>query len=168
MVAPEAAAPDIPEAEVLRQRVLSIRSRIANAARKASRLPDAVGILLATKTQSAPAIRLAQDILADAGGHRPRLGENRSREGCDKAGSAGLRDARWSMIGHVQSNKVEEVLAFATEVQSLDRISLAVALDKKLQAAGRSLDVLVQVKTAREDSKFGLVALSPSLPGQEP
>src|SRR3546814_11008155 len=60
------------------------------------------------------------------------------------------------MIGHLQTNKAKDVARMASEVQSLDRMELAVALDKRLQQEGRSIDALVQVKTSTEPSKYGL------------
>src|SRR5690606_893899 len=48
------------------------------------------------------------------------------------------------------------VARYATEIQSLDRLSLATALERRLQAEGRSLDALVQLKTSSEPSKYGL------------
>ena len=84
------------------------------------------------------------------------LGENKVQEGLKKAEELSGEAIRWSMIGHLQSNKVKDVLRFADEVQSLDRLSLAAALEKRLQSLGRSLDVLVQVNTSNEASKYGL------------
>src|SRR3546814_13879399 len=63
---------------------------------------------------------------------------------------------RWSMIGHLQTNKVKDVLRFASEVQSLDRLSLAQALEQRLQVLWRRIDVLVQVTTSGEASKYGI------------
>ncbi len=148
------------DAAGLRHRLISVYARIeaAAAAARAGRAPGAVKMLLATKTQAAATVRLAYDTLLELGMSGPRFGENRSREGRDKAAALDLPGAAWSMIGHVQSNKADEVLAFASEVQSLDRMSLAVALERRLQREGRSIDVLVQVKTAGESSKFGLAA----------
>ena len=60
------------------------------------------------------------------------------------------------MIGHLQTNKVKDVARLATEVQSLDRLELAEALHRRLQLEGRAIDVLVQVKTSSEESKYGL------------
>lgn len=60
------------------------------------------------------------------------------------------------MIGHLQTNKVKDVLDFAVEIQSLDRLRLAAALDRRLQQLGRGLDVLVQVNTSGEATKYGL------------
>ncbi|SDR59705.1 hypothetical protein SAMN05519103_06501 [Rhizobiales bacterium GAS113] len=137
-------------------RLRVIRSRIAEAALTAGRQPGDVNILLATKTQAVRVVGLACQALVEMGLAPLRLGENRSREGRDKAAELGLPDIRWSMIGHVQTNKVGEVLEFATEVQSLDRLSLAAALERQLQRRGQMLDVLVQVNTSGEASKFGL------------
>ncbi len=75
-----------------------------------------------------------------------------------KAADLDLPGAAWTMIGHVQGNKVEDVLAFTCEVQSLDRLSLARALERGFQAQGRGMDMLIQVQTADEASKFGLAA----------
>ena len=137
-------------------RLRAIRQRIAEAAAAAGRQAGDVGIMLATKTQDVRAIGSACEALGEMGLAPPRLGENRSREGRDKAAALNLPEIAWSMIGHVQTNKVGEVLAFATEVQSLDRLSLADALERQLQRRGRGLDVLVQVNTSGEMSKFGL------------
>ena len=60
------------------------------------------------------------------------------------------------MIGHLQSNKAKLVAEFASEFQGLDSLPLAAELERRLQAAGRRLDVLIQVNSSGEDSKFGL------------
>jgi pyridoxal phosphate enzyme (YggS family) len=59
------------------------------------------------------------------------------------------------VIGNLQTNKAKFVAQFATEFQALDRIKVAEALDRRLQAEGRGLDVFVQVNTSGEESKFG-------------
>lgn len=65
-------------------------------------------------------------------------------------------DVSWSIIGHLQTNKAKDVAAFADEFHALDRGRVAEALDRRLQSAGRGLDVYVQVNTSGEASKFGL------------
>jgi pyridoxal phosphate enzyme (YggS family) len=60
------------------------------------------------------------------------------------------------VIGHLQTNKAKVVARFASEVQALDSLRVAEALDRRLQAEGRSLDVYVQVNTSGEASKYGL------------
>jgi hypothetical protein len=140
----------------LQERLAETRARIDDAARRAGRDGAEVRLILATKTQTAERVRTALKAAADLGLEPPRLGENRAREGRDKAAVLGATTAAWSMIGHVQSNKVDDVLAFASEVQSLDRLSLAMVLEKRLQRDNRAIDVLVQVNTSGEASKFGL------------
>ena len=68
-----------------------------------------------------------------------------------------LADLRWSVIGHLQTNKAKMVARFAAEFQALDSLRVAEALDRRLQIEGRSLDVFVQVNTSGEASKYGLV-----------
>lgn len=127
-----------------------LHDRIAAAAARSGRTADAVRLVLVTKTVSAERVREA----IRAG--QTDLGENKVQEGGKKAEALAAEPVRWSMIGHLQSNKVKDVLKFAAEVQSLDRLSLAAALDKRLQFLGQSLDVLVQVNTSNEASKYGL------------
>jgi hypothetical protein len=86
-----------------------------------------------------------------------RFGENKVQEAHDKWEK--LRDVEgveWAVIGHLQRNKARLVAEFATEFQALDSLRLAKELDKRLQAEGRRLDVLVQVNSSGEESKFGL------------
>ncbi|SHO61149.1 hypothetical protein SAMN02745172_00627 [Pseudoxanthobacter soli DSM 19599] len=127
-----------------------VRERIAEAAVRSGRAPDAVRLVLVTKTVEPS--RILEAVRAG----QADLGENKVQEGGRKADALAGEPVRWSMIGHLQSNKVKDVLRFADEVQSLDRRSLATALDKRLQSVGRGLDVLVQVNTSGEASKFGL------------
>ena len=67
-----------------------------------------------------------------------------------------LGDLKWSIIGHLQTNKAKLVARFAAEFQALDSLRVAEALDRRLQAEGRALDVFVQVNTSGEASKYGL------------
>jgi pyridoxal phosphate enzyme (YggS family) len=127
-----------------------IRRRVDEACRAAGRDPAEVDVLPVSKTFGPELIRA----LAALGPHR--FGENKVQEIRDK--SAPLADCGidWVMIGHLQTNKAKDVARLASEVQSLDRLELAEALDRRLQHEGRALDVLVQVKTSPEPSKYGL------------
>lgn len=126
------------------------RSRIAGAAQRSGRAADAVRLVLVTKTVA------PERILEAVREGQTDLGENKVQEGQKKAAALAGEPVRWSMIGHLQSNKVRHVLEFASEVQSVDRLSLAIELEKRLQTLGKSLDVLVQVNTSGEASKYGL------------
>ncbi|MGB4135672.1 MAG: YggS family pyridoxal phosphate-dependent enzyme [Microbacterium sp.] len=127
-----------------------VRANIAAAAERAGREASEVRLLSVSKT--VPEERLLLAIEAGA----TDLGENKVQEAERKAGNLTGQDLRWSVIGHLQTNKAKNVVAFADEFQALDSIRLADALDRRLQAAGRPLDVFVQVNTSAEESKFGL------------
>jgi PLP dependent protein len=128
----------------------AVRSRVDEACRAAGRDPAEVAILPVSKTFGADAIRAAMSL-----GLR-RFGENKVQEVRDKAAVLAGEGIEWVVIGHLQTNKAKDVARLAHEVQSLDRLDLAEALHHRLQLEGRCLDVLVQVKTAREESKTGL------------
>src|SRR5699024_9128275 len=63
---------------------------------------------------------------------------------------------RWSVIGNLQTNKAKYVARFADEFQSLDRLRVAEALERRLEKEDRTMDVFVQVNTSNEDSKYGV------------
>lgn len=129
--------------------VARVQQRIAAAARDAGRDPGSVDLLPVSKT--VPADRLRHAIAA--GLHR--FGENRVQEAREKAVALADENLDWVVIGHLQTNKARYVARFASEVQSIDRLKVAHALDARLQAEGRGLDVLIQVNTSGEASKYG-------------
>jgi pyridoxal phosphate enzyme (YggS family) len=127
-----------------------VHGRIENACKLSGRNISDIQLLLATKTVPANKIRIA----IEAG--ETLIGENKMQELRDKdSGLKGLNIER-HFIGHLQSNKIKDVLKYVTCIQSLDRISLAEELNKQLQNQGRNLDVFIQVNTSYEESKFGL------------
>ena len=84
------------------------------------------------------------------------LGENKVQEARQKSDELSDLDVTWSVIGHLQANKAKTVAGFAHEFQALDSLRVADALERHLEAAGRLLDVFVQVNTSGEDSKYGI------------
>lgn len=133
-----------------RHNLASVESRIADAARRAGRAPEDVTLLPVSKTVPTDRVRVAIQ-----SGMR-RLGENKVQEAVRKNGETADLDVSWSIIGHLQTNKARDVASFAAEFQALDRLKVAEALDRRLRAVGRTLDVFVQVNTSAEDSKFGM------------
>jgi pyridoxal phosphate enzyme (YggS family) len=127
-----------------------INHRVADACRAAGRDPAEVNILPVSKTFGPEVIRAAVGL-----GLR-RFGENKVQEIRDKSVPLADCGIDWVMIGHLQTNKAKDVARLASEVQSLDRPELAAALHRRLQLEGRVIDVLVQVKTSHEPSKYGL------------
>lgn len=136
-------------AEEFRLNLDAVLARI-DAARARSSRADDVRLLPVSKT--VPAERIRHAIEAGA----LWLGENKVQEAHRKWGELTDTAVKWSVIGHLQTNKAKLVAEFASEFQALDSLRVAEALDRRLQASGRSLDVFVQVNTSGEDSKFGL------------
>ena len=132
----------------------AVRVRVDEACRAAGRDPAEVNVLPVSKTFGPDVVRAALAL----GLHR--FGENKVQEIREKAAALAGEAIDWVVIGHLQTNKAKDVARLASEVQSLDRLELADALHRRLEAENRTLDVLVQVKTAREETKHGL-------PGEE-
>ncbi|MBI1649258.1 YggS family pyridoxal phosphate-dependent enzyme [Hyphomicrobium sulfonivorans] len=128
----------------------TVRSRIAAACLRSGRSPDDVRLLPVTKTVPAPVLRYAF-----AAGIRD-FGENKLQEARDKNAALADLDIRWSIIGHLQTNKVKYLVRFASEFHALDSFRLAEELNRRLEAQERDLDVFVQVNTSGEPSKYGL------------
>ena len=138
-------------ASQLRANLDAIRARIDAACRAAGREPGKVRLLPVSKTVDEARLRQAHGI-----GLR-ELGENKVQEAMGKwEAMADLPDLRWVLIGHLQTNKARHAARLASEFQALDSLRVAAALDTQLQKQGRALDVLVQVNTSGEATKFGL------------
>ena len=128
--------------EDFRHNLAAVQARIEAACQRAGRDPASVRLLPVSKTVDETRIRMAY-----AAGAR-FLGENKVQEAFGKwEAMQDLPDLKWAVIGHLQTNKAKVVARFASEFQALDR---------RLQAEGRGLDVFVQVNTSGEPSKFGL------------
>lgn len=127
-----------------------VEARIAAACARAGRARADVRLLPVTKTVPAHILRLAH-----AAGVRD-FAENKIQEAMGKFDALSDLDARWTIVGHLQTNKVKYLIRFARAFHALDSLRLAEALDSRLAREGRDLDVFVQVNTSGEDSKFGL------------
>lgn len=127
-----------------------IRERINTACREAGRDPGEVKLLLATKTVPPERIRVA----LQAG--ETLIAENKVQELKEKYEA--LKDVPHTnhFIGHLQTNKIKDLLRYDVScLQSLDRWELAEKLHQRLQSENKTLDVLIQVNTSGEESKFG-------------
>ncbi|MCO5315089.1 MAG: YggS family pyridoxal phosphate-dependent enzyme [Solirubrobacterales bacterium] len=140
----------IDDTDLIRQNLAAVRGRIDAACDRAGRSRDEVRLLLATKTVSAERVRIA--IQAGA----TLIAENRVQEVRPKAEALADLEYESHFIGHLQSNKINALVPYVSCIQSVDRMSLARKLQKRLEREGEQRDVLLQVNTSREDSKFGL------------
>ena len=143
--------PEATTVEDFRRNLATVQARIKAACHRAGRDPATVRLLPVSKTKPEASLRLAH-----AAGCR-MLGENKPQEAYRKWETMqDLTDLQWSVIGHLQTNKAKLVARFASEFQALDSLRVAEALERRLQAEGRALDVFVQVNTSGEASKYGL------------
>ena len=131
------------------KRLAGIRERIANAAGRAGRSPGDVRLIAVSKTHPIDAVRAA----ADAG--QQDFGENKVQEALQKIAQSTDNSLRWHLIGHLQSNKAKKAAAAVQAIHSVDSVDLLRKVDQAAAAAGRTVDVLVQVDLALEDTKFG-------------
>lgn len=125
--------------------------RIENACQNCNRNPEEVRLLLATKTVSADGIKTA----LKAG--TTLIAENKIQELKEKYEDLQNVPHESHFIGHLQTNKIKELLKYDVScLQSLDRLDLAQKLHQRLLFENKSLDVLIQVNTSNEESKFGV------------
>ncbi|WP_035334285.1 YggS family pyridoxal phosphate-dependent enzyme [Dokdonia sp. PRO95] len=83
------------------------------------------------------------------------FGENKIQEMTDKWEEM-PKDIQWHMIGHVQTNKVKFMAPYVSLIHAVDRLKLIKEVNKQAAANNRVIDILIQIKIAREDSKFGM------------
>lgn len=135
----------------LAQNMRVINQRIEQACVKAKRNRDEVRLLLATKTVDVTRIEKALALM-----EKPLMGENKVQELEEKGPQLAEPRTDIHFIGHLQSNKIKHVLRWADCIQSVDRLSLAKKLQNRLEFEHKHIDILVQVNTSYEDSKFGI------------
>ncbi|MFB6345031.1 MAG: YggS family pyridoxal phosphate-dependent enzyme [bacterium] len=131
----------------------SLVDSVQEAAVQADRDPENVKLIGVTKGFDAEIFRIASSLGLNA------VGENRVKTAVRKKDAIPerLRESlQWHMIGHVQSNKVKHLLDEFDLIHSVDRQSLVNELDKRLTRQDLEQDVLVQVNTSGEDSKYGI------------
>lgn len=127
-----------------------IRKRIALACQRANRNTNEVRLLLATKTVNAENIRFALSQGENL------VGENKVQELKQKCEAISLLHPEVHFIGHLQTNKIKEVIKWASCIESVDRLDLAQKLHERLIFEGKTMEVFIQVNTSYEESKFGV------------
>ncbi|WP_248926591.1 YggS family pyridoxal phosphate-dependent enzyme [Paenibacillus hamazuiensis] len=133
----------------LQERIAEVERRIAAACERSGRARSDVNVIAVTKYVSAEATeQVLQAGLAD-------IGENRwqdAQEKWERLGSQGT----WHFIGHLQTNKVKEVVGRFAYIHSLDRLSLAKEIDKKAAQLGLEAKCFIQLNVSGEETKYGL------------
>jgi pyridoxal phosphate enzyme (YggS family) len=139
-----------PGLESFTRNLHEVRERVARAAARCGRRPEEVRLMAVTKSFPEEAVRIA----VEAG--QRLFGENRVQEAAAKYGR--LRDLELHLIGHLQRNKARQAAELFAGVHSIDKIETALALEKACAAAGRSMEVLLELNTSGEPTKFGFVS----------
>jgi len=134
---------------VIEDSIREIREKIAEAALRSGREPSEVRLMAVTKTVDDDRIREAIDAGVDI------MGENYIQEAKRKIEKMDA-EVKWHMIGHLQSNKAKYAVRLFDMVHSVDRMALAVELDKRSAVAGCVTDILVEVNVSGEESKNGI------------
>lgn len=133
----------------IRENVRRVRERVAEAAVRAGRDPSEITIVAVSKNFPVEAIEEAIEAgITD-------IGENRVQEAEAKFSRIG-RKVRWHMVGHLQRNKVKKALNIFDLIHSVDNVRLLEELEKRAAQRGEIVEVLVQVNTSGEETKFGL------------
>ena len=118
------------------------------AAQRSGREGDDVLLVAVTKLHSADEINEAIDCgITD-------IGENKVQEIMDKYEK--VKPVRWHLIGHLQTNKVKYIIDKVAMIHSVDSLHLAKEIDKRAGQRGLTMDILIQVNSAMEESKFGI------------
>jgi len=130
--------------------IKTILQRIEKACQSSGRDPQEVTLLLATKTVTADRIKIA----LQAG--QTLIAENKVQELKEKYEDLKEIPHRNHFIGHLQTNKIKEILKYNVScVHSVDRFDLAQKLHQRLTAENKTIDILIQVNTSNEESKYG-------------
>ena len=131
------------------ENIARIRAEIEAAAREAGRDPKEITLVGASKMNDAQACRDAIAAGIDA------LGENRVQEMVQKLGENAYEGARLHFIGHLQRNKVKQVVGYVDLIQSVGSLSLLDEIEKVAAAKGLVQDILLEVNVGEEEAKSG-------------
>jgi pyridoxal phosphate enzyme (YggS family) len=127
---------------------LEVKKRVAEAAIRSGRKPDEVMLIAVSKTKSVEEIMPAVEAGANI------LGENKVQEVMAKYEL--IKNVRWHLIGHLQTNKVKYIIDKVSMIHSVDSLKLANEISKRAVQAGVTMDVLVEVNIGAEKSKSGV------------
>lgn len=127
-----------------------IKNNIAEAAIKANREPSDVRLMCVTKTVEAEYINPVLDLGADL------IGENRVQEYLGKRDKLHLDNVEKHLIGHLQTNKVKQIVGEVDMIESVDSVKLAKEISKESVKKDVITNILVEVNVGKEESKSGI------------
>lgn len=134
----------------IEQNIAAVRKRIKSAAERSGRSENDVTLVAVTKTKPAEAVNEALSCGITI------FGENRVQELLSKLPGIHLRDKQAHIIGHLQTNKVRQIIDKVTMIQSVDSIRLAAEIDRQAKLHDLVMDILIEVNIGGEQSKSGI------------
>ena len=133
----------------LQERIAHVERRIREACARSGRQREEVNLIAVTKYASLATTRQVLELGLQ------HIGENRWQDAKPKWEELGAQGT-WHFIGHLQTNKVKDVVGRFAYIHSLDRLSLATELQKKAEALDLVVRCFLQVNVSGEESKYGL------------
>lgn len=134
----------------IRENLKIIHARMDKACKESNRKREEVRLLLATKTVDSDKILYALQQ------GESLIGENKVQELTEKCTAIASLNPEVHFIGHLQSNKIKEVIKWASCIETIDNYDLAEKLYKRLLFEKKEIDIYIQVNTSYEESKFGV------------
>ena len=132
----------------IKENIAYVRQMKDEAAARSGRNGDDVLLVAVTKLHSVEEINEAIDCgITD-------IGENKDQEIMDKYDR--VKPVKWHLIGHLQTNKVKYIIDKVSMIHSVDSLKLAQEIDKRAKQHDLTMDILIQVNSAQEESKFGI------------
>lgn len=133
---------------MIKENILEVRERIDEACRRSGRKPEEVTLIAVSKTKTVSMMEEAyQAGCLD-------FGENKAQEIVRKLPEM-PKDSRFHMIGHLQRNKVRSIIDKVCLIHSVDSVRLAEQIETEAERIGRTMEVLLEVNVAKEESKYG-------------
>ncbi|MBP7215715.1 MAG: YggS family pyridoxal phosphate-dependent enzyme [Candidatus Omnitrophica bacterium] len=139
---------------MIADRISLLQRQLALRCQRAGRLPQDITLVAVSKGRS------VQDIEAALSAGIQHVGENRVQEASIKHGALRKvcqdKGCSWHLIGHLQTNKVNDAVRIFDLIHSVDSLKLAEHIDKVAAHIGKTQEILLQVNVSGEQSKFGL------------
>lgn len=135
---------------MLKENYEKVKENIVRACEKAGRSPEDVTLIAVSKTKPLSDI---EELLSDT--DAVDFGENKVQELVDKYENVS-RPVNWHMIGHLQTNKVKYIVDKVCMIHSVDSLNLAKTIEKEAAKHDVTVNILIEVNVAQEETKFGL------------
>ena len=134
--------------DFIKQNLKEVEERIVRACEKAGRNREEVTLIAVSKTKPVEMLNACIETGISV------FGENKVQEIMDKYDR--VDPVRWHLIGHLQTNKVKYIIDKVSMIHSVESLKLAQEINKRAQQHDLTMDILIQVNSAMEESKFGI------------